>query len=133
LLTLSMAAEVLSPVTYKHEAVLGLLDIWKNSIAAAKDEYRTDESALASLDSLERELLFRRENSIRSRIRDFVTSELGSDDRAKDFARRAVSAYDARSELLHEGRLDPATQAQAISDFVEVLKEIFRRHLQPTA
>jgi len=128
-----MALEVLAPVSYKHEAVLSLMETWKSSIAAAKTKYSTDESALASLGALERELLFRRENSIRGRIRDFVYAELGSDDRSKDFARRAVSAYDARSLLLHEGRLDPSTQAQAISDFMEVLREVFRRHLQPTA
>jgi hypothetical protein len=133
LLTLSMAVEVLAPVSYKHEAVLSLMETWTNSIAAAKTRYSTDESALASLDALERELLFRRENSIRSRIRDFVYAELGSDDRSKDFARRAVSAYDARSLLLHEGRLDQSMQAQAIGDFVQVLREIFRRRLQPTA
>jgi hypothetical protein len=133
LLTLSMAFEVLAPVTPKHQIVQSLISTWNVSIESAKAANTGDATALAALESLERELLFRRESSIRGRIRDFVIKELGGGSRAEQQARRAVSAYDSRSTLLHDGRLDAALLANAIEDFKAPLAEILLHRIGAVA
>lgn len=133
LLTLSMALEVLAPVSYKHQVVQKLCGQWIGDLNDARAGNANDSVALAALQSLERDLLFRRETSIRGRIRDFVHKELGSDAHATTQASRAVSAYDARSKLLHDGRLDAALRGTAIEGFKDVLKEIILRRLQIAA
>ncbi len=129
LLTLSMAFEVLAPVTLKHEVVQTLINSWRISVENAKVAYVGNDAALAAVESLERELLFRRESSIRGRIREFVFTELGQDSGAKDQARQVVSAYDARSTLLHDGRLEDSVLGKAIEDFRGPLKEILSRRV----
>jgi len=133
LLTLSMALEVLAPVSYKHQVVQQLCERWVVEVNAARTAHGSDSVALAALESLERDLLFRRETSIRGRIRDFVNKELGGDAHATFQADRAVSAYDARSRLLHDGRLDSVVRGKAIESFKDVLKEIVLRRLQIAA
>jgi hypothetical protein len=133
LLTLSMAFEVLAPVTYKHEVIRKLAEQWRNDVAKARLVHAKDELAIASLDSFERELLFKQETSISGRIRECVLEELGSDAHAKAQAKRALSAYDARSKLLHDGRLDPTVRGKAIEDFTDVLKQIVLRRIRMTA
>jgi hypothetical protein len=129
LLTLSMAVEVLSPVVEKHQVVLDLLDSWKPTLAAAKEASAADADALAGLESLERELMFRRDASIRSRVRSYVMGALEGSDGAEDAAKMAVRAYDARSRLVHEGTLDPADMGEAIANLQAVLKRVFQRRL----
>ena len=69
LLTFSMAFEVLAPITRKHEVVQTLISTWLPSVESAKSANAMDLAALAALESLERELLFRREASIRGHPR----------------------------------------------------------------
>lgn len=57
---------------------------------------------------LERELLFRREASLRSQIRKLVVDALviaGNPD-PQEVGRRAVKVYDKRSTLVHQGVLN---------------------------
>jgi len=129
LLTLSMAFEVLAPVTQKHEVVQTLIDSWKSSVETARHVNASNDAAVSALESLEKELLFRRESSIRGRIREFVFKELGEDSGARDKARQVVSAYDARSTLLHDGRLQDTVLGKAIEDFRGPLKEILSRRI----
>ena len=133
LLTLSMAFEVLAPVTYKHDAVRKLAERWKNDVADARALYANDPVATAALDSFERELLFRQETSISGRIRECVFNELGGNDQARAQAKRVLSAYDARSKLLHDGRLDTEVRGKAIGDFTEVFKLIVVQRFRTTA
>jgi len=129
LLTFTMAIEVLAPVTYKHPSALDLIERWKVDLATARSSSGKDREAIAGLDSLERELLFRRETSIRGRIRDFVRLELATDSEVDSLTTRALRGYDARSELLHEGTLQPSIRGEAIENLKVVLKRIIAGRL----
>jgi hypothetical protein len=126
LLTLSMAMEVLAPVSLKHNAVVALIAGWATSIEQAKANAAQDPDAIAAIESFEKEVLWKKETSIRQRIRNFVVTVLGNDSNARLKGKDALSAYDARSELLHEGHLDRRIQAESVAKFMDVLKSIYR-------
>ena len=108
LLTLVTVLEVLAPITEKHEAAQTLIHKWKDEIEHARSQ-TGDPDAQHALDSLNRELQFRRETSIRQRIRALVRQELQAMDlqERQQLERAAVAAYDARGRLVHEGTLSP--------------------------
>jgi len=91
-----------------------------------------DSIEAAALDSLERELLFRKEASLRFKIREFVLRTLTSagDPDANELARAAVAAYDLRSALVHEGTLPPDQVGGAIDTFRRVLERLFEAYLK---
>ena len=62
----------------------------------------------AALESLNRELDFRKETSIRMRLRAFIRNEFQdrSDEERLRFEKEIVAAYDARGELIHTGTLE---------------------------
>lgn len=128
LLTMVMALEVLSPVSYKHDVALQLIDSWKADMDQILGQHSGDRDAAASLEALRRELLFRKEDSIRGRVRRFVLGSFDGDT-ATDLSDKAISAYDARSLLLHEGALPRDRLARAVSDAETVLKAIFGKRL----
>lgn len=108
LITLGMALEVLADPSSKHQAALQLIDRWKADIQRQKLALATDLEAVASLESLERELLVRKQASIRSRIRDTanrLAPYLSADEQHR-LTENAVAIYDARSSLVHKGRLE---------------------------
>ena len=108
LITLGMALEVLADPSSKHQAALQLIDRWKADIQSLKFELSTDPEAVFSLNSLERELLVRKETSIRSRIRDTanrLAPYLPADEQHK-LTENAIATYDARSSLVHKGWME---------------------------
>lgn len=117
LIILGMALEVLADPSKKHEAALQLIDRWKADIQRQKLAMATDHEAVASLESLERELLVRKQVSIRSRIRhtaNRLAPHLSADEQ-HELAHNAVATYDARSSLVHKGRLEE----KDVHEFVE--------------
>ena len=132
LLTYSMAMEVLAPPIVKHDVAQTLIARWHEELIAAKSVHPPTSPEAAALESLERELLVRREASIRWRIRQFVQTTLaavGATD-AGLLARTAVHAYDLRSALVHDGSLAGDALGSAIADFRLVLERLFEAHLQ---
>jgi hypothetical protein len=106
--TLISALEVLAPPTFKHPIAQQLIDEFKERVSRVKATTAEGSDERHALESLERELLFRREASIRSRVRELVLAGLPSSLPAverEERARRAVSAYDDRGTLLHDGTL----------------------------
>jgi hypothetical protein len=71
-LTLVMCLEALATGTKRPKPVLDLLGQWEEDVAKLKPSLAGDEESLAALDSVLRELVFRRENSIRNQIRTLV-------------------------------------------------------------
>jgi hypothetical protein len=66
-----------------------------------------------SFEALSRELTFRAEDSIRSQVRKLYSTLPGvSQEEAIQLQRRALSVYDKRSMLVHNGHL-PATELSA--------------------
>jgi hypothetical protein len=109
-LLLVMAMEVLSTSTRKHTVALALLDKWQIELKAERQRFEGSMPECAALDALERELLFRREDSIRSQVRHLLARVSASDPtRLADLPARAVRVYDKRSALVHDGAL-PASE-----------------------
>jgi hypothetical protein len=125
LLIRSMVFEALVPSTKKHGVALEFLARWREEVAAERARHEGDPAVTDALDSLSRELLFREESSIRSRLRSFVVRVLGSRSDAADWGQRVRDAYDARSTLLHEGQLAHAEVARASGDLHEAAELVF--------
>lgn len=115
-LTLIMALEALALATLKAPIALELLNRWQGEVAALRSTFAAESEDAIALDSLERELLFRREDSIRSQVRKLVIAVLSPAADAGDRARDAVRLYDLRSALVHEGQLDAATLDRATGE-----------------
>lgn len=103
LLTLMMVLEVLAPDLPKHEAAVAMLqkmmlDINKRLLEDIDEEERV------ALESLQREFDFRKETSIRRRVRELVRTGAGLAhvDRSQ-LAREVVRAYDLRGTIVHTG------------------------------
>jgi len=131
LLTLSMALEVLAPHVDKPPLALGLIAQWQVEIESLRGAGQLDDEESAGLEALERELLFRREASIRSRIRRLVstTDFGGSEEERSTLVRRALKAYDGRSTLLHKGALDSQRLSEALEDAQSVVRQVLRARL----
>jgi hypothetical protein len=109
-LLLVTAMEVLATPTAKHEAALNLMDRWQAELATEKAKFTNEAPEFVALAALERELIFRREDSIRSQVRALMCRVLESSDNALDnLPKRALHIYDKRSELVHDGTL-PASE-----------------------
>lgn len=138
-LTLVMALEVLTQPIPKHPIAQVLLDRFADEVNNEKTRYCKDSDEWESLDSLIREIAFRRESSLRSRIRALVLSTLASlplED-LKQRARDAVWAYDQRSTLVHDGSLPDEILAKAFEltkrTLIDVLRERAALHTHDPA
>lgn len=116
-LTLVMALEVLSPVTEKHAEVIALLESF-SAEAKARLSTELDENVRDAIETLVRDLAFRKETSIRRRVRQLIldTAPIPEPERA-NLARCVVKAYDLRSALVHQG----AVKVQDLNAAFEVV------------
>lgn len=128
LLSLVMALEVLTTSQQKHPAALELIDCWKGQLVKLRGDMAEESEAAEALNALERELLFRRNLSLRSQIRILVKEGLKGPD-TEDRARRAVEVYDARSKLVHTGRLDRDKLADALHHARVLVSAVLRTRL----
>ena len=135
-LTLVMALEVLAPNTLKTQRVLELLDEWLREVEDLEKGVGEDTEDGASLDALKRELLFRREDSIRRRIRTLVYDTLsanGDSEEADKAAKLAVKIYDLRGTLLHEGRLQDKELTEATRDAKQIVERVLKAKFRHVA
>jgi len=126
-LSLIIALEVLAPAEQKCNEVVTLIDEWMSATRERKSRFQPDSEEWASYDSLEREIGFRREVSIRKRIRTLVQGALSrhGDSDADEQAKLAVSLYDMRGRLVHDGYLP----GQELGKSTALLRDIVRRVL----
>ena len=131
LLTLVMALETLTSTQPKHRVAQELLNQWQLQIGERKHQLPVDSDEYQALESLERELLFRREASLRSQIRTLVQDTLEADGHpyAYQLARRAVKVYDSRSTLVHEGVLPSDELRTAEQDAREIVVMLLKSKL----
>jgi hypothetical protein len=97
------------------------LDILEKNLSSKPEE-------LAALESLKRELIFRKEDSIRSTIRSLVLNTLsasGATD-TEVVAEEAVEAYDKRSTLLHKGSLPHGEVQRTIGSLQHIVERVIR-------
>lgn len=127
-LTLVMVLEVLTDPETKHPNALILLSRWEKEVDEAfKRADSADEQD--ALEALKRELIFRRENSIRSRVRKLVQTTLAKDPDVTTLSKQAVDAYDKRSTLVHDGSLDERELVRASEDARVVIQRVLRAHV----
>lgn len=109
-LTLVMVLEVLAPPADKHSVAQAIVDQWDAELTSALDGYARTSDEYEAIESLRREVAFRRERSIRSRIRMHALQIVGdvNPEEAQRIARMAVRAYDLRGVLVHTGALGPS-------------------------
>jgi len=114
-LTLVMILEVLAPSRLKDQVAQDIVARWDSELSVELDRYPSQSPEYEAIESLRREVVFRRERSIRSRIRQYALAQLsGADqDHALAIAEMAVRAYDLRGTLLHTGAITPAELSDA--------------------
>lgn len=125
-LTYIMALEVLSEKVTKDKIALNLLNTFDKVIEQEKKQTLPDTDEFHSLESLQRELVFRKEASLRSRIRKLVLDNLKNlslEDRIIR-ARQVVWAYDIRSNLVHDGRISNSDLSKASEIAIHALRDI---------
>jgi hypothetical protein len=128
-LTLMMVLEVLAPVTEKHTVVQELVSAWKAEIAERLGRV-SDPNAVDALKSLERELNFRKETSIRRRIRQLVLDVAPLDVASRNqLARRVVNAYDLRRTLVHSGIVEDFELREAFETALTTVQLLLRTML----
>jgi hypothetical protein len=126
LLTLIMVIECLCPVENKSNLAMEFLSKWMDEIKAKMKSLDHDSDDFADLEALERELLFRKEKSISSRIRLFVGNILtkAGDPDVKAKVKRIMELYSIRSSLSH-GKDVPITEIEvAANDARKIVKLI---------
>lgn len=134
-LTLVMALEVLTEPKPKHSVAQELIDRWAEMLDERMAVFNKDREKYReechALESLRREILFRRDQAIRSRVREMVMAELASvpEERRHHLAMLAVKAYDLRGSLVHEGRLSVADLSKGHEAAHEVIQELFTNGL----
>lgn len=125
-LTLVMALEALATGQKRPPLVVGLIEKWKTDANELLKTVNASSDDAAALGSLCRELLFRKEDSIRSQIRNIVMTTLQGqgDEDAEKTATNAVKIYDLRSTLVHEGSLDRQTLIKAITTAKDIVQRV---------
>ena len=116
LLTLVLALESLMSDPPRHQVVVRFLDKWKGEVEARKNDFTEDSEERHALESLERELLFKKTDSLRRQVRTLVRESLDylGHKEAAELAKKAVWVYDKRSKLVHEGVLPQQVLSEAI-------------------
>jgi hypothetical protein len=126
-LLLVMAIEALTTPIVKHPAALRLLDKWQTELAAEKSEFAESTPEFAAFGALERELLFRREDSIRSQVRHLMARASAFDLSGRgDLPGRVIRVYDQRSALVHDGALPTAELVGLEAEARELLEVALR-------
>ncbi|MDD5007540.1 MAG: hypothetical protein PHU49_01230 [Syntrophorhabdaceae bacterium] len=139
-LTYIIALEVLTEPQQKHPIALRLLDAFNATLVHEESSHDVDTDEWHAIESLRREVVFRRETSLRSRIRRLVLDALDNlpYEECRQRAREAVWAYDQRSALVHDGSLPRKALDKAAGIARRTLLDVLRQRvglpvLQPAA
>ena len=128
-LLLVIALEALAIPTLKHQVALDLLAKWQDDLSNEQKRHDKSTAEYAALDALARDLLYRREDSIRSQIRDLFRSVVGPvDGNSTDLPRRALKIYDTRSRLVHDGSIPANDLAAAEAEARGLLELVLKSH-----
>jgi len=117
LLTLVLALESMMTASPRHEVVVELLEKWKAEVKMLRNRFEPDSTEFHALESLERELLFKKTDSLREQLRSLVLRSLEflEHDKPYAIAERAVWVYEQRSILVHKGFLSQSVLTEATS------------------
>jgi hypothetical protein len=127
-LTLVMTLEALAERKARPTSIVQLLGEFGEKLDILEKNLSSKPEELAALESLKRELIFRKEDSIRSTIRSLVLNTLsasGATD-TEVVAEEAVEAYDKRSTLLHKGSLPHGEVQRTIGSLQHIVERVIR-------
>lgn len=127
-LTLVMVLESLAESEKRPQAVLDILDNFRGQIEDIEKNYSDDSIEKISLESLKRELVHRKEDSIRKQIRSLVfnTLSVNGDSDATEMSKQALKVYDKRSTLVHEGSIRPDELGKVSTDARNIVERVLR-------
>lgn len=130
LITLGMVLEVIADPANKHQASIDLIDDWREELTQRKLMFIDDQDAIHSLESLDRELLVRKEASVRSRIRHTAKrlSVYLASDEMKNLDRDAVNTYDERSALVHKGQISKGNIGELVDKGQRAVKLLLKAY-----
>lgn len=126
LMTLIMALESLMTHPPRHDVVVELLETWQSEMEHQKQRFAKDSEEFLALESLERELVLKKTDSLRRQVRSLVLESLEflGEEEAEDKAREAVWIYDQRSTLVHEGELPQPDLGKVTSGAKEIVEKV---------
>lgn len=125
-LLLVIAIEVLANPTLKHAVVLSLLGQWYQQLQIELERFDPSSEEFQSLQALAREMLVRKDDSIRSRVRKLFANLPGvTPIEGEELARKALRVYDKRSTLVHDGRLPAHELTELVEQARTLVEKIF--------
>jgi hypothetical protein len=128
-LTLMTCLEVLAPITEKHPIAVQVLSELKRQVEAQLAEAREEEERDA-LEALLREIDFKKETSIRRRVRSLVLAEAPlAKDARMGLAKKVVEAYDLRGSIVHTATVDSQALNEANETALKTVKLLLRAQL----
>ena len=121
-----MALEALATGVRKTQLVLELIEKWRAELDKLLENVEAKSDDALSLESLRRDLLFRKDDSIRRRIYSLVLKTLQDhgDKDAEEMAEISKEMYDLRSKLLHEGWLEPEILSKSVTQTSKIVERI---------
>jgi len=125
-LLLVMAIESLAKPTPKHPIAVDLLGRWRRELETEMSKFDSSSEELRGLEALSRELGFRSQDSVRTRVRKLFASLPGvSAAEAMELQRRALRLYDKRSTLVHDGYLPTEELPTLEGEARSLLEKVF--------
>jgi hypothetical protein len=125
-LLLVMAMEALAQPTQKHDTTLSIIDRWSQELQNEMLKFPAESEECRSMEALSRELLFRREDSIRSQVRRLFSSLHSTNPvEGANAQRRALRIYDKRSALVHDGFLPTSELSELEREARDLLELLF--------
>lgn len=130
LIALGMVLEVIADPANKHQVSIDLIDRWRKELIQRKLMFIDDQDAIHSLESLDRELLVRKEASVRSRIRHTAKrlSHYLTIDERESLDKDAVNTYDERSALVHKGQISKGNIGELVTKGQRAVKLLLRAY-----
>jgi hypothetical protein len=127
-LTLIMALEALATSCSRTQLVLDLMDQWRSQVEGLLHNGDMSREDSESLQALSRELLFRKQDSLRRRIYNLVwsTLEQAGDKEAERLAAAVKRLYDLRSKLVHEGKLPENLLSDSLAEAKQLVQRVLR-------
>jgi hypothetical protein len=124
-----MCLEVLAPVTERHPASICALSDFEDRVKAQLIDVNDAEERDA-LKALLHEIYFKKETSIRRRLRSLVIAEAPLPQRDReDLAKKVVEAYDLRGSVVHRGTVALNKLHEAHSTALQAVKLLLRARL----
>lgn len=127
-LTLIMVLEALASPRRRPRLAIELIEQFDGLLENANKDFDKNSEESQIIFALRREIVFRKDDSIRNTIRRLVQDALNESYSSEDahWGRDAVILYDLRSDLLHKGTLPEAKLNEALAKVKTLVDRVLR-------